>query len=130
VPTDGRVDLRVGGGAAVLYTLAGLAPTPSRQSVGHLDFTEEKSLEVLPIVHLRLGIELGSASRWLLFAEGEGIDLGAHRYLDATAQLRFQAGPRWDVGLGYRHLERDIASQALHNTTRRSQIVADLGYRF
>lgn len=123
-------DLRVGGGAAVLYTLAGLAPTPRRESVGHLDFVEINDVDVLPIAHLRLGLELGTTRRWEVFAEADGISLGSNRYLDATAQLRFQASPRWDLGVGYRYLDRQVSSGALDNATNRRQVVANIGYRF
>ena len=84
----------------------------------------------MPIVHLRVGVELGRNDRWLLFAEADGMDLGGSRYLDASAQLRFQVSPRWDVGLGYRRLERRIDRDAILNETRRDQSVATIGYRF
>ena len=127
---NGHLDLRLGGGAAVLYTLAGLAPTPRRESVGYLDFVEIKKVNILPLAHLRLGLELGRARRWEVFTEADGFALGSSRYLDATAQLRFQASPRWDFGVGYRYLERDVSSGALDNITNRRQVVANIGYRF
>jgi len=126
----GRFDLRVGGGVAVLYTLTGLAPVQRRESIGDLDFVEVDDLALLPIIHLHLGYDFGRRMRWSLFVEGEGMDLSADRYLDATAQIRFRITPLWDVSLGYRHLERSVDTDSLRSTTTRDQYVAAIGYRF
>jgi hypothetical protein len=127
---EGRFDVRIGGGFVVLYTLAGLAVVNQRQSVGHLDFEDERALTVLPTVHLHLGYGFGRNQRLSVFAEADGMDLSSDRYLDATAQVRFRITPRWDAGLGYRHLERSVATNSLNNTTTRDQYVMAIGYRF
>jgi len=126
----GPLDIRVGAGAAFLYTVAGLAQTPRRESIGYLDFTEVRDLAVIPIVHLMLGLEFGNSERWLLYVEADGMDLSSYRYIDATAQLRYRVSPRWDVGLGYRRLERVVDQGSLSNTTDRTQYTAHIGYRF
>ena len=127
---DRRFDVRIGGGFVVLYTLAGLAVVDRRQSVGGLDFEDERALSVMPTIHFHLGYGFGHKQRLSIFAEADGMDLSSDRYLDATAQIRYRITPRWDIGLGYRHFERSVATNSLSNTTTRDQYVMAIGYRF
>jgi hypothetical protein len=127
---DGRFDVRVGGGVAVLYTLSGLAVVNRRESVPYLDFEQVTALTVLPIVHLHVGYGFGRSERLSVFAEADAMDLSSDRYLDATAQIRYRITPRWDVGLGYRHFERIVDTNSLSNTTTRNQSIIAIGYRF
>jgi hypothetical protein len=127
---DGRFDVRVGGGVAVLYTLSGLAVVNRRESVPYLDFTQVTALTVLPIVHLHVGYGFGRSERLSVFAEADAMTLSSDRYLDATAQIRYRITPRWDVGLGYRHSERSVDTNSLSNTMTRNQSVLAIGYRF
>ena len=127
---DGRFDLRAGGGVAVLYTLAGLAPVQRRDSVGNLDFVEADSLDLLPILHLHLGYAFGKRERWTIMAEGSGMDLSGNRFIDATGQFGFRISPRWDVNLGVRRTERNIDAGSLANSIAWDQYVLGIGYRF
>jgi hypothetical protein len=127
---DSHLDVRVGGGFAVFYTLDGLAVVNRRESVPNLVFEQVNALTVLPIVHLHLGYGFGRKERWSVFAEADGMDLSADRYLDATAQVRFRITPQWDLGLGYRHLERTVDTNSLDTATTRDQYVFAIGYRF
>lgn len=127
---EGRFDLRAGGGVAVLYTLAGLAPVERHDADGHLDFTEADTLDVLPILHLHLGYAFGKRQRWTIMAEGSGMDLSGNRFLDATAQFGFRISPRWDVNLGVRRTERSTDAGSLANSINWDQYVMAIGYRF
>ena len=82
----------------------------------------------LPILHLHLGVQL--SRRFLLFAEADGIDLSTDRYVDATAQVRYQISRNWDLGLGYRVIDRIIDTGEIQNETNRDHLDISLGYRF
>lgn len=127
---DGHFDVRIGGGFVVLYTLAGLAVVDRRQSVGGLDFEDERALSVMPTIHLHLGYGFGHKQRLSVFAEADGMDLSSDRYLDATAQIRYRITPRWDVGLGFRYFDRGVDTNSISATTTRDQYVMAIGYRF
>ena len=57
-------------------------------------------------------------------------DISSDRYLNASAQIRFQTSRKWDVALGYRYFERYIDHDGFDNLTSRDQYVAAIGYRF
>ena len=104
----------------------GLAKTYSELCTGHLG--TETDIVALPILHLHLGVQL--SRRFLLFAEADGIDLSTDRYVDATAQVRYQISRNWDLGLGYRVIDRIIDTGEIQNETNRDHLDISLGYRF
>ena len=127
---ESRFELEVGGGLSALYTLAELAVIIDLEDREVEEFATIDDVSVLPTLYLHLGYRFGKNERWLLFAEADGIDISSDRYLNATAQLRFQASRKWDVGLGYRYFERYIDHDGFDNLTARDQYVAAIGYRF
>jgi hypothetical protein len=127
---ESRFELEVGGGLSALYTLAELAVIIDLEEREVEEFATIDDVSILPTLYLHLGYRFGKNERWLLFAEADGIDISSDRYLNATAQLRFQASRKWDVALGYRYFERFIDHDGFDNLTSRDQYVAAIGYRF
>ena len=127
---ESRFELEVGAGLSALYTSAELAVIIDIEDREVEEFATIDDVSILPTLYLHLGYRFGKNERWLLFAEADGIDISSDRYLNATAQLRFQAGRKWDVGLGYRYFERFIDHDGFDNLTSRDQYVAAIGYRF
>jgi hypothetical protein len=124
---SGWVDLKVGAGVSLLETVAELTPLLEPAQTG-AQTTDIEDFVVLPIVHLHLGVKLGR--RFKIFAEGDVVELDRDRYIDAAAILRYQAGTRWDLGIGYRYFERDIDTDEMRNKHQRDQGIIAVGYRF
>ena len=59
---------------------------------------------------------------------GDTID--HYRYIDATAQLRYQVSKNWDVNLGYRIFERIIDTDEIQNEHTRNHVDIALAYRW
>jgi hypothetical protein len=124
---SGMVDLKLGAGVSALETVAELTLLSEAGQEG-AQTTNIEDFVVLPIVHLHLGVKLGR--RFKIFAEGDVVELDRDRYIDAAAILRYQAGTRWDLGIGYRYFERDIDTDEMRNTHQRDQGIIAVGYRF
>jgi hypothetical protein len=124
---SGWVDLKVGAGVSLLETVAELTPLLEPAQTG-AQTTDIEDFVVLPIVQLHLGVKLGR--RFKIFAEGDVVELDRDRYIDAAAILRYQAGTRWDLGIGYRYFERDIDTDEMRNKHQRDQGIIAVGYRF
>lgn len=69
-----------------------------------------RNLEVLPILHAHLGVAPGPVE---IFAEADGVDLGADRYLDLVAGLTVRFGRHWRIGVNYRKVEWSVGSSRL-----------------
>ena len=69
-----------------------------------------RNLEVLPILHAHLGLAPGPVE---IFAEADGVDLGADRYLDLVAGLTVRFGRHWRIGVNYRKVEWSVGSSRL-----------------
>ena len=118
---------RLGGGVSLLDTLVELAVIPDEGGEVEIEASQEDYV-ALPLLHLHLGVDL--SRRFLLFAEVDGIDISTDRYIDATAQLRYQISRNWDVGLGYRMIDRTIDTADIQNEIRREHLDIALGYRW
>ena len=123
-----RFSVKVGGGVSLLDTFVELFVIPEDEEAEPEIAADKADLVSLPILHLHLGVQL--SRRFLLFAEVDGMDISTDRYVDATAQVRYQISRNWDVGLGYRVIDRIIDTDEMQNETNRDHIDLALGYRW
>jgi hypothetical protein len=117
----------VGGALSLLDTLTEIAVIPEDENE-ELDFTRVADTVLAPLLHLHIGVSL--SRKLMLFAEADGIEISDERYLDATAQLRYQVSRQWDVGIGVRRVERVIDTDNLYNEHDRDHLVLSIAYRW
>jgi hypothetical protein len=120
-------DLRVGAGASALDTFFELFEIPEDEDVEPEIIAEVEDWVFMPLAHLHIGFRSGIVN---VYAEADGVEVSGDRYLDFAAMVRFQLDRRWDVGIGYRRIEREVDTEELDNDLRREQGALVFGYRF
>ena len=84
-------------------------------------------INILPIAHLHLGVNLGYSK---LFAEVDVGEIDNQNILDAAIMYRYKMSKHWDVGVGYRHEQVVVDSSKFYNKFISNNIVMNLGYAF
>ena len=103
-----------------------IAVIPEDEEQEEPDISARRSdIVALPLVHLHVGYQV---SRQILrFFEMDAMDLDTDRYTDATVQFRNQISRNWDVGVGYRIIDRRIDTSDIQSKFDRDHIHLALG---
>ena len=62
--------------------------------------------DFVPLAYLRFGYAF--SEKFKMFAEGHGISVSENTTWDAGILARWQIDRNWDLGLGYRYLDRKL----------------------
>ena len=77
---------------------------------------------------LDLGFDAALGKRWLAFAFVNFWSDSSVEIVDATAQIAYQLHPKWALSLGYRRVERKVATSKLFTDVDRNQVALGVYY--
>lgn len=87
-----------------------------------------RRVTVFPLPHLEARAQL--TPRLALLGEINGMYLGSDWTGDGAARLRWQLGPHWDLGLGYRVMARGIDAASAASESWSQLAFVEFGYAF
>jgi hypothetical protein len=83
---------------------------------------------VLPALHAHLDYYL--TPRLRLFAETDLSSFSGDELIDGNAMLRYDLSHQWDLGLGYRYVNREIDVDDFSNQLIQHRALLALGHSF
>jgi hypothetical protein len=126
-----RFSAQIGAGATILDTLIELAPVTYRGDqvdIHHDERESVRALDTLPLLYLRLGVELGGGFE--IYAEADGWSSSTETFYDASAKLLYRVNANWEVAGGYRWVDDELEIEDVSNDFRRKGAVLHFAYSF
>lgn len=83
---------------------------------------------IAPVVYAHAGYHFNE--HFELYLESDLMPFGSSDWIDANLSFRYHINPRWEVGLGYRYVNRQLDSAALINDLEISQVLLAFAHSF
>ena len=116
-----RVELRVGGGVQYLETLLDITQfrgSPKDNDI--VEFARAQVKQSKAIASLRASYSFND--HWRLDAHFDGYG-GGDRFASTALLLNWRPAPEWDLGFGYRYLDRQMSDKDISNTLQVGDLV-------
>ncbi len=125
---NARFSLRIGGGVQYLETLLDVTQfrgSPRDNDV--VEFARAQLKQTKALASLRANVTL--SKRWRLDAHADGYG-GSDRFLSAGLLFNWRAAPEWELGIGYRYLDRSVSDARLKNELEVGDLVLSVTHGF
>lgn len=114
--------MKVGGGLSLQYTSTDVAPNDGSPAA------KVQETVAVPLASVHVGYRFGP--HWHVYGETALQPFGDNSQIDTSLFLRYHFNEHWDMGVGYRRLDRDVDTSDYTNELTLHQALLGFGYEF